>query len=265
MINDYLLNTPVPLTVILIGCGGNGSWMLDYLSRLNLMLNQVGHSGLHVTVYDEDIVESHNVGKQRFILPDVGRNKATVSVTKYNRAYGFNWAAVPKHYDPVTFHEGNLMITCVDDNIVRGQVKQQLDASCLGRRPIAPDTPLYWLDLGNKRDKGQGILGSVQDDYLPDVIDVHPEMAHPIIGEENEPSCSYADSLLQQNLCINSEMAHKAYIMLYDLLYNRPLDMDYHGFYTNLTTGKSTRKRIANYGVKPKPKEVAIERIHAND
>ena len=59
----YLLNPVHPINVTLIGAGGNGSQMLSVLARMHISLIQMGHPGLYVTVFDQDVVERTNIGR----------------------------------------------------------------------------------------------------------------------------------------------------------------------------------------------------------
>lgn len=52
--------------ILLIGAGGIGSWVAFCLSRI----------GCDYTIFDMDIVESHNLGGQLYSLSHVGMNKA---------------------------------------------------------------------------------------------------------------------------------------------------------------------------------------------
>ncbi len=76
------------ISVVLIGCGGTGSEMLDCLARLDWVIRALGHPGLRVKVYDGDTVEAPNVGRSQFYPADVGFNKAIVSVQRANLRWG---------------------------------------------------------------------------------------------------------------------------------------------------------------------------------
>ena len=56
IVDNYLLNPTNPVTVNLIGAGGTGSHMITELAILNHALTALGHAGLQVNLFDDDIV-----------------------------------------------------------------------------------------------------------------------------------------------------------------------------------------------------------------
>ena len=56
------------LNVILAGVGGIGSWTALMLARLGVNI---------ITLYDDDVVEPHNISGQLYSINDSGRNKVT--------------------------------------------------------------------------------------------------------------------------------------------------------------------------------------------
>lgn len=63
---DLFLRQDRPLTVTLVGCGGNGSEFLDGLIKIHQGLIALGAVGLDVTAFDDDVVSSSNIVRQRF-------------------------------------------------------------------------------------------------------------------------------------------------------------------------------------------------------
>ena len=92
--DNYIINPMHPLTVNVIGAGGTGCQVVTALARINCALQGLGHTGLDVTVYDDDIVTMANLGRQLFMVSEVGANKADVLVTRINRFFDFEWEAV---------------------------------------------------------------------------------------------------------------------------------------------------------------------------
>jgi molybdopterin/thiamine biosynthesis adenylyltransferase len=70
--DKYLLNPTNPISVNLIGAGGTGSQMLTALIKINHCLITLGHIGLHVNLYDDDVVTPANQGRQLFAEAEVG-------------------------------------------------------------------------------------------------------------------------------------------------------------------------------------------------
>src|SRR5690606_31622555 len=64
--DNYLLNPTNPISVNLIGAGGTGSKVLTALMEINESLIALGHAGLQVRLWDDDIITSANLGRQRF-------------------------------------------------------------------------------------------------------------------------------------------------------------------------------------------------------
>lgn len=65
--DNYLLNPTNPITVNLIGAGGTGSKVLTALLEINESLIALGHAGLSVRLWDDDIITTANLGRQRFL------------------------------------------------------------------------------------------------------------------------------------------------------------------------------------------------------
>ena len=70
--DNYLLNPTNPVKVNLIGAGGTGSQVLTALARMNHALTELGHAGLHITLWDDDIVTEANLGRQLFADCELG-------------------------------------------------------------------------------------------------------------------------------------------------------------------------------------------------
>ena len=93
---EYIMNPTHPITVTVVGVGGNGTEVLNALAKMHVSLIELGHSGLHVQAVDDDIVEQPNIGRQKFSPADLGRYKAEFIITRLNRFYGLNWMAIPE-------------------------------------------------------------------------------------------------------------------------------------------------------------------------
>jgi hypothetical protein len=71
--------------------GGTGSKMLIALMEMNHSLIELGHAGLQVRLWDDDIVTHANEGRQRFAQCEVGLSKAVALINRANRWSGTNW------------------------------------------------------------------------------------------------------------------------------------------------------------------------------
>jgi len=250
------------VSVALAGCGGSGSLMLTGLARLDAALRALGHEGLHVAAYDPDTVSVANVGRQMFAPADVGANKAAVLVNRLNAWYGLRWQAVPQRFDAQL--ESDLVISCVDTAAARVQI------GAIAARMHA----IYWLDLGNRADDGQVVLGIPPQDKvheaftcrLPTVLELFPELrAKKFKGDDAAPSCSLAQALERQHLFVNQAVATVALQLLWQIF--RFGKTSWHGAFVNLATGRTAPlpvdpKAWARFGHHAEPAE---EFVYARD
>jgi PRTRC genetic system ThiF family protein len=231
-IEPYFRNPTHPISVIMIGCGGNGTAMLNQLARINASLLALDHVGIHVTVYDDDTVSPYNIGRQQFSPQDIGNNKATTLVTRLNRFYGWEWDGIPTKWNGST---ANIMLTCVDN------VSTRVDVSKLKTSSDYMDfgSLCYWIDMGNSQNTGQVILGSFKSvkqpkgkdniSKLPNVLEKFPDMAE--MEDKEEPSCSMQEALAKQDLMINPMVANVAASIIWKLFQN--VSIDHVGAYIN--------------------------------
>ncbi|WP_293811807.1 PRTRC system ThiF family protein [uncultured Bosea sp.] len=230
-----------PLTVTVVGCGGNGAQMLSGLAAIEIALKELGDRSISVEVYDNDVVTTANIGRQPFFPCDVGRNKADVLVERINIAYGFNWISHPRAVDEDADLNRDLVISCVDTIKARQIIYRALQ---LSRRTHSKRLG-YWMDLGNTEMTGQAVLGRFQEKArskatqqpapLPHFFELFPHLLEDGIQEDNAPSCSLAEALSRQSLFVNRNLAAHALAMLYDLLVKG--SVGFGGFYLNLKTG----------------------------
>ncbi len=230
------------ISVVLAGCGGTGAQVLHHLARIHASLLRLGHpGGLSVDVVDPDMVSEANIGRQPFSPYDVGRPKAEVLVTRLNQFYGSRWQAeiCPVRQSRIGYNRVDLIIGCVDSRSARRELMQWAD-----RRGVR-----YWLDCGNSAQSGQVIVGELKGIFKQDqkrlnlvrlshAADLFPEMVDTKVKEDNQPSCSVADSLFHQDLFINSTMANYAGHLLWSLI--RQGTIRQHGYFVNLETGRTS-------------------------
>lgn len=247
--DNYLLNPTHKVTVNLVGCGGTGSQVLNLLAKMNVGLQALGHPGLFVTVYDDDIVSDANRGRQLFSEADIGVSKAVVSVSRINRFFGTDWSAVPEKYDQIgagTSPRANLLITCVDTAKTRVEIAKNFTKDVDKRKGREPNLwEFYWMDFGNLKETGQVVLGSAGHVMQPNqpavihklknVVQYFPQLKK--IREKNQgPSCSLAEALNKQDLFINSTLANHGMSLLWTMFTKgRILNQ---GVYLNLSSSQ---------------------------
>lgn len=210
--DGYILNPPHKVTVDLVGLGGTGSQVLTNLGRMNHALIALGHPGLHVRCWDDDIITESNIGRQLFSQADLGMNKAIVLTTRLNRYFGYEWEARATAYTGKEF--SNYTISCVDTAMARLMIDMRLEKV---KHKGPTNKPIYWMDIGNLQKTGQVIIGTVNEvkqprsekntrAVLPDVVKKFPQLKK-VKEEDLGPSCSLAEALTKQDLFINSILA----------------------------------------------------------
>lgn len=239
--HNYLLNPYHKVTVNLIGAGGTGSQMLHSLARIDYALYKLGHPGLQVTVFDDDIVTEANIGRQLFCLPDLGLNKAQVLTSRINSFFGISWDCEQSRFPNTDCPNANITISCVDNVKSRIEIGKHLRNKDL--RHSDESKALYWLDFGNQTDRGQVILGTIEKIEQPKSkqqtvkylksVDEYFDLSK-VEDKESGPSCSLAEALSKQDLFINSALCQVGSALLWKLITEGAITMQ--GAYLNLST-----------------------------
>jgi PRTRC genetic system ThiF family protein len=212
---ELLRNT---VNVMVVGCGGNGSAIATGLPYLHQALLAYGHpAGLHVTLVDGDTISATNCIRQPFGRSEIGLPKSVVLANRLNLS------------SRSRFDEGQIVIGCVDSSVARGAVREWTsDYSRVH----------YWLDLGNKSDGGQFVLGEPLNSInrrcstrLRTVVELFPEIADTQLPDD-EPSCTAPEALERQEPFVNPTLANHALALLARLFrYGR---ISYQGGFVSL-------------------------------
>ncbi len=243
-IDNYLLAPTNPVIVNLIGAGGTGSQMLTALARINCSLIALGHPGISVTLFDDDLVTSANLGRQLFITGEIGQAKAAALINRVNRFFGTNWKSQCQKItakSPADSLRGNITITCVDSVKARKEVATLLRK--IDGRQQSRNRPIYWMDFGNSRHTGQVVLSTVATVKQPTSKKYEAVNALPFITQEfksllasskedDTPSCSMAEALAKQDLFINTSLCALGASLLWSMF--REGMIQYRGFFLNL-------------------------------
>ncbi|TRW23665.1 PRTRC system ThiF family protein [Flavobacterium zepuense] len=242
-----LLSPNNPISVCLIGAGGTGSQVLTGLARMSHSLQQLGHAGFQVSLWDDDVITDANRGRQLFAECEIGLSKAAALITRTNRFFGTAWKAIEKPFTNDTATGRNaIYISCVDTAAARFGIAEVLDE--LDLNASRSDMPRYWMDFGNSRDTGQVILSTIgsikqpaSEKFLPvgSLPQVTNEFAELLTQGDTEdlPSCSLAEALEKQDLFINSVLAQMGCSLLWQLL-RQGLTTE-RGFFLNLGNFRS--------------------------
>ncbi len=257
--DNYLISPTNPISVNLIGAGGTGSKVLTALMEINESLIALGHAGLQVRLWDDDIITSANLGRQRFFECETGLYKSVALINRINRCIGTNWKAETLKFEKDKFGRlpenarAIITITCVDNVQARFGVAEILNE--LRYRRYYQDEPKYWLDFGNSQDTGQVLLSTIgeikqpnSENYqtvasLPFVTDEFGELLKQSEQEDNTPSCSLAEALEHQDLFINSSLTQMGCSLLWNL-FRRGMT-EYKGFFHNLKDFRTHPIKVA--------------------
>lgn len=254
-----LINPTNPITVNVIGAGGTGSKVMTALLEMNHSLIELGHPGLFVRLWDDDIITQANLGRQRFAECEVGLYKSVTIINRINRWAGTNWNAEARKFEKDSKEKlpenalANIYISCVDSVKARFEITDIL--SGLNNGKVYSNRPRYWLDFGNSQHTGQAILstiGTIQqpksEKYetvasLPMVTDEFGELLKQSELEDDTPSCSLAEALEKQDLFINSSLVQMGCSLLWGLFRNGLTP--YRGFFHNLKDFRTHPIKVA--------------------
>lgn len=258
IVQKELLQPYNPVTINLIGAGGTGGQVLTALARMNHALIALGHAGLFVRVFDDDKVDTANLGRQLFTTAELGLYKSVALINRINRFFGSNWNAETTRYDKRSLSDRDLAsavitISCVDTVQARYEIAEML--KYLGKNYGGRNRGQYWMDFGNSRTSGQVILSTLEKikqptselyqpvETLPLVTDEFKELLYASEQADSTPSCSLAEALTKQDLFINSALANCGASLLWQLfregiLFNR-------GFFLNLADFRTQPLKVA--------------------
>ncbi|MCT1531751.1 PRTRC system ThiF family protein [Sphingobacterium daejeonense] len=221
--DSSLINATNPISVNLIGAGGTGSKVLTALMEMNHSLIALGHAGLSVRLWDDDVITEANLGRQRFAECEVGLYKSVALINRANRFAGTNWKAETQKFEKDSLSkvpenaQATIFITCVDSVRARFGIAEILKALDYGK--YYHHTPKYWLDYGNSQYTGQVLLSTIGDikqpnsdryetvSNLPMVTEEFGDLLKQSEQQDDTPSCSLAEALEKQDLYINSSLA----------------------------------------------------------
>ncbi|WP_008318599.1 ThiF family adenylyltransferase [Leptolyngbya sp. PCC 6406] len=217
----------------LIGCGGTGSFLVQLLCRVVLMLQEQGR-GAKLVLVDPDGVEAKNITRQCFCGAEVGSNKAHTLARRYGAALGLPITAIAEPFSPRMPDCGRQCLTvlcgCVDNAEARRSILAALDLGNSRR-----DLPMtWWIDGGNSEHHGQVLAGNctsldLQDYgldaesclYLPAPNVQAPELLVPRPEERlaSAPlSCAELAMANAQSLMVNPQVATVMGRFVLDLL-----------------------------------------------
>lgn len=257
--DNYLINPTNPVTINLIGAGGTGSKVLTALMEMNHSLIQLGHAGLQVRLWDDDLITEANLGRQRFAESEIGLYKSVALINRANRWMGTNWKAETQKFKKSESEKfsknilSNIYISCVDSVSARFEIADILKSLNNGR--YYADRSLYWLDYGNNKFTAQAILATIGTirqpnsekyetvEQLPLITDEFGNLLKQSEESDDTPSCSLTEALEKQDLFINSALAQMGSSLLWNLFRNGLTEN--RGFFLNLKNFHSQPIKLA--------------------
>ncbi|MBS1631599.1 MAG: PRTRC system ThiF family protein [Bacteroidetes bacterium] len=254
-----LINAANPVSVNLIGAGGTGSKVLTALLEMNHSLVALGHAGLQVRLWDDDVVTEANLGRQRFTDCETGLYKSVALINRANRWSGTHWKAETRKFKRDSFGRlpeqarASIFISCVDSVHARFEIAEILKT--LDNSRHHGNYPRYWLDFGNSQCTGQVILSTIGNirqphsekyetvDCLPLITEEFGELLKQSEQADDTPSCSLAEALEKQDLYINASLAQMGCSLLWSLFRNGLTEN--RGFFLNLANFVSQPLKVA--------------------
>jgi PRTRC genetic system ThiF family protein len=257
--DNYLISPTNPIEVNLIGAGGTGSKVLTALMEMSHSLTELGHAGLQVRLWDDDVITEANIGRQRFAPSEIGLYKTVALINRVNRFMGTNWKAETQKFQRNVLGglprnaKATIYITCVDNVQARFDIAEMLKS--MNKDRVSRDEPKYWLDFGNSQQTGQVILSTIKEIRQPDSEKYQTVASLPMVTDEfgevlkeseqsdDTPSCSLAEALEKQDLFINATLAQMGCSLLWSMFRNGM--MENRGFFLNLKNFQSQPLKIA--------------------
>ena len=234
---------PTDSRILVVGCGGTGSFVAEGLCRLLINTN------VSLILIDHDRVEPHNLIRQQFFSGDVGKFKSQALAERLSRQYGraIGYSVYP--YMPDLIHKdwGSGFHTRAAQGIIIGCVD-----NVAARRSIAEEWGYgnWWLDAGNGYSSGQVLIGNTLDvehlegcfdeekqevDALPiPTLQLPSLLAPPTIPVKDTKDCAEAVMAEEQSPVINQAMATLVLEFMHRLLQGK---LSWMGVYLDMDAG----------------------------
>jgi len=243
MDKNYNFRAPEgPNHIIIVGCGGTGSYVIPSIARLLYTLRP---REVRLTLIDADVVEEKNIIRQNFSPGDVGKNKAEALAARYSGAFGLNIATRDKYLETEEdiqdlFNSapgGVLVISCVDNIRTRLSISNAVARS-------RTDKTVYWIDTGNEEESGQVVLAAnIKNNLLagtirpiaqgeafnlPDIFDIYPELKEraKLAKFTSQLSCAEMAESAPQYGFVNHNAANFALNFAFDVIKQNPIKVN---------------------------------------
>lgn len=229
------LNKNNSYKIYIVGVGGTGSHLVSFLTHL-IGNNKHFRSTHSINLIDGDVIEEKNVVNQKFLLSDVGKNKAEVLTDRYNSIYeDLNISYVDKYiqtdkeFEELLYSKTKdipIIISCVDNNKARKIIDNYFN------NPARQKEKLIYIDTGNSGSDGD-LIGqtvvaykSMGDIILPSVSKYFPLQE----DKEEEIGCGQITLDKIQNIGANITSAVTVFNILNNIISFNKIEGDIFTF-----------------------------------
>jgi len=230
--------------ILVVGCGGTGSFVAEGLCRLLI------NTDVPLILIDHDRVEPHNLIRQQFFSGDVGKFKSQALAERLSRQYGrpIAYSVYPYTYDLLYedwggsgFHTRaaqGIIIGCVDNVAARRSIAEKWGYGN------------WWIDAGNGYSSGQVLIGNTSHvEQLEGCFDRKEQevaalplptlqlpslLAPPTIQVKDTGDCAEAVMAEEQSPVINQAMATLVLEFMHRLLQGT---LSWMGVYLDMDAG----------------------------
>lgn len=255
--SKVMLKDSAAINLVLVGCGGTGSWLAPAVARVGRLLRDSRGLDVFIHFVDPDLVEEKNVYRQNFSNAEIGESKAFALAFRYGLSWGMPIIAHPRRLKdlkqvPGGYRQTTVFLGCVD----RASARQEIHDSMV--------EGAWWIDAGNEADNGQVLIGCKGDapnnlfelpgycSWLPLPTQQHPELLQQSRTDgDSDLGISCAELALRdsQGMAINQRMAAEMADYLVRLLITR--DLQKMATYIDLASGVSRSTYITQQAVLP--------------
>jgi PRTRC genetic system ThiF family protein len=201
-LNQRLIDNRHRVKFIVIGAGATGSIVLRDLVQLEQSWIQLDNKGFNISVYDNDTIMPHNVGKQEgYVESDIGRYKVDVLAERIGYAFGTQIEANAEMYVDQR-PASDFLISCVDNVDTRKVLNNDFRKGIFN----------HWIDTGNGEDYGQVCMALKGQEELT-IIEKFPTLV-----DNQKVSCSAYESLQEQSFSVNRIVASLVIHMISQLM-----------------------------------------------
>jgi molybdopterin/thiamine biosynthesis adenylyltransferase len=234
-INNTIRGCLMGVDLIIVGCGGTGSYFIQNISRVAKVLRETKNIDIDMLLYDADVVETKNLVRQNFTMKDIGRSKAESMAAKVSGGFQIPAKAFSQYLETPadvieilteSYNKNHfpIIIGCVDSM----QCRKIIDTAMKEIKFKA-----MWIDAGNEEFFGQVIINTVNGSdladleemgieegffNLPSFVDIAPELFEGNLQKTSEISCAEHAMENVQNIGANIFSANMLFMVVNNLL-----------------------------------------------